>query len=124
MTQTSAVVHPDAADPETGTPGLLRRRHTTLGTRSPLFYNTPLELVSGCGVWLTGADGTVYLDGYNNVPHVGHANPVVAQAVSEQLTRINLHTRYLNDRVVDYAQALLATFDTPLDRVFFTNSGS
>jgi 4-aminobutyrate aminotransferase-like enzyme len=124
MTQTSAVVHPDAADPETGTPGLLRRRHTTLGTRSPLFYNTPLELVSGCGVWLTGADGTVYLDGYNNVPHVGHANPVVAQAVSEQLTRINLHTRYLNDRVVDYAEALLATFDTPLDRVVFTNSGS
>src|SRR5690606_25058438 len=38
--------------------------------------------------------------------------------------RLNIHTRYLNDRVVEYAERLLATFDAPLDRVMFTNSGS
>lgn len=103
---------------------LLARRHATLGRHSPLFYNTPLELVSGHGVWLTDAPGRTYLDGYNNVPHVGHANPVVADAVNTQLRTINLHTRYLNHRVVEYAEALLATFHTDLDRVCLVNSGS
>ncbi|KLU09559.1 aspartate aminotransferase family protein [Kocuria sp. SM24M-10] len=105
-------------------PDLLSRRFATLGRHSPLFYDTPLELVSGNGVWLTDAQGRTYLDGYNNVPHVGHANPVVADAVSDQLRTINLHTRYLNSRVVEYAEALLATFDGDLERVFFVNSGS
>ena len=38
--------------------------------------------------------------------------------------RLNVHTRYLNDRVVDYAEQLLSTFPTELNRVLFTNSGS
>lgn len=103
---------------------LLARRFVTLGRHSPLFYEKPLELVSGLGVWLTDVQGKVYLDGYNNVPHVGHANPVVAEAVNVQMVTINLHTRYLNSRVVEYAEALLATFDGDLERVFLTNSGS
>lgn len=103
---------------------LLARRHATLGRHSPLFYDKPLELVSGFGVWLTDADGRTYLDGYNNVPHVGHANPAVADAINEQLRTINLHTRYLNTRVVEYAEALLATFDGNLERLFLANSGS
>ena len=103
---------------------LLARRYATLGPHSPLFYKQPLELVSGSGVWLTDAQGKVYLDGYNNVPHVGHANPAVAEAIYQQLLTINLHTRYLNDRVVEYAEALLNTFDGGLERLFLTNSGS
>lgn len=103
---------------------LLARRYATLGPHSPLFYKHPLELVSGSGVWLTDAQGKVYLDGYNNVPHVGHANPAVAEAIHQQLLTINLHTRYLNSRVVEYAEALLAKFDGALDRLFLTNSGS
>lgn len=106
------------------TPTLLERRRHVLGTHSPLFYDTPLELVSGTGVWLTAADGTRYLDAYNNVPHVGHAHPRVADAVSEQMRTLALHTRYLNSRVVDYAEALLATHHETLDRVSFGNSGS
>lgn len=103
---------------------LLARRYATLGPHSPLFYKQPLELVSGSGVWLTDAQGRVYLDGYNNVPHVGHANPLVADAINQQLRTINLHTRYLNSRVVEYAEALLAKFDGALERLFLTNSGS
>jgi 4-aminobutyrate aminotransferase-like enzyme len=114
---------PATAEQQAG-PDLLARRYATLGRHSPMFYNTPLELVSGNGVWLTDAQGRTYLDGYNNVPHVGHANPVVADAVNAQLRTINLHTRYLNSRVVEYAEALLATFEADLDRVFLTNSGS
>ena len=108
----------------TDTPSLLERRRATLGSRTPLFYDTPLELVSGKGVWLRSASGKRYLDAYNNVPHVGHAHPAVANAVSQQMRKLALNTRYLNDRVVDYAEALLATLHPSLDRVSFGNSGS
>lgn len=100
------------------------RRNDTIGPYTPLFYDEPIELMSARGVWLTAVDGTSYLDGYNNVPHVGHAHPRVVEAIREQASRLNIHTRYLNDRVVEYAERLLATFDAPLDRVIFTNSGS
>ena len=103
---------------------LMARRQATLGSHSPTFYDKPLHVVSGQGVWLRGADGVDYLDAYNNVPHVGHCNPVVVQAIAEQARRLNVHTRYLHEPVVEYAEALLATFDPRLDKVLFTNSGS
>lgn len=81
-------------------------------------------MVSGQGVWLRGADGVDHLDAYNNVPHVGHCNPVVVRAIAEQAAKLNVHTRYLHEPVVAYAEALLATFAPPLDKVLFTNSGS
>ncbi|MFD7999524.1 aspartate aminotransferase family protein [Streptomyces mirabilis] len=103
---------------------LLVRRRAALGSHSPTFYDEPLHLVSGHGVWLRGADGVEYLDAYNNVPHVGHCNPVVVRAIAEQAGRLNIHTRYLSEPVVEYAEALLATFGSHLDKVLFTNSGS
>ena len=96
----------------------------TLGPHSPTFYDEPLHVVSGQGVWLRGADGGDYLDAYNNVPHVGHCNPVVVRAIADQAAKLNVHTRYLHEPVVEYAEALLATFAPPLDKVLFTNSGS
>jgi 4-aminobutyrate aminotransferase-like enzyme len=69
-------------------------------------------------------DDVTYLDGYNNVPHVGHCHPYVVEAVHRQAKQLNIHTRYLNDRVLDYAEQLLATVEEPLARLFLTNSGS
>lgn len=103
---------------------LLDRRRRTIGPHSPLFYSTPLHAVSASGVWITAADGARYLDAYNNVPHVGHGNPRVIAAATAQWGALNVHTRYLNERVVDYAERLLETFGDGLDRIFFTNSGS
>ncbi|WP_206336143.1 phenylacetaldehyde dehydrogenase StyD [Streptomyces torulosus] len=103
---------------------LMARRRATLGPHSPTFYDEPLHLVSGEGVWLRGADGTDYLDAYNNVPHVGHCNPRVVEALTAQAARLNIHTRYLTEPVVVYAETLLSTFTRPLDKVFLTNSGS
>jgi len=103
---------------------LIQRRVATLGAHSPLFYREPIELVSAEGVWMTDVTGKRFLDTYNNVPHVGHCHPRVIEAMRAQAATINIHTRYLNDRVIDYAEALLANFEPSLDRVFFTNSGS
>ncbi|RGE20106.1 aminotransferase class III-fold pyridoxal phosphate-dependent enzyme [Leucobacter sp. wl10] len=103
---------------------LIGRRNTTIGPYSPLFYDEPLQFVSAKGVWLTEANGDRYLDGYNNVPHVGHCNDRVVAALAEQAATLNVHTRYLNERVVDYSERLLATFEPGLDRILFGNSGS
>lgn len=112
------------APKSSGSSDLLERRHRTLGTHSPLFYDKPLELVSGKGVWLRAADGSRYLDAYNNVPHVGHAHPAVANAVSQQMRKLALNTRYLHPAVVDYSEDLLSRFAPELNRVSFGNSGS
>ncbi|MGP3534526.1 aspartate aminotransferase family protein [Microbacterium sp. RD1] len=106
------------------TDDLLARRFATIGRHSPLFYDEPVHLVSASGVWLTDDRGRRYLDAYNNVPHVGHAHPRVVDAMCRQAATLNLHTRYLNERVVEYAETLLARFEPQLDRVLFANSGS
>lgn len=108
----------------TSTADLIARRNATIGPYSPLFYNEPLQFVSAKGVWFTEANGDRYLDGYNNVPHVGHCNERVVRAIAEQVATLNVNTRYLNDRVVNYSERLLATFDDGLNRVFYGNSGS
>lgn len=121
---TAATTAATTADDAHDDARLIARRGQTIGPYSPLFYERPLHFVRGEGVWLTEAGGERYLDAYNNVPSVGHANPRVAEAVAAQLRTLNVHTRYLSEPIVDYAEALLATFGGPLDRVYFTNSGS
>ncbi len=103
---------------------LLQRRFKVLGKQSPLFYDEPLHLVRGEGVWVFDADNRRYLDTYNNVPHVGHCHPRVVDAITRQAATLNTHTRYLHQNVVDYAERLSAKFDASLDTVMFTCTGS
>ena len=103
---------------------LLQRRHRVLGSASPLFYDKPLHLVRGEGVWLFDVDGRRYLDVYNNVPCVGHCNPHVVEAMHRQAMTLNIHTRYLDEHIVRYAERLTATFAEPLDTAMFTCTGS
>jgi 4-aminobutyrate aminotransferase-like enzyme len=106
------------------TAALLERRFRVLGKHSPLFYDKPLQLVRGEGVWLYDAAGKRYLDAYNNVPHVGHCHPRVVDALCQQARTLNTHTRYLDEMVVNYAERLLATFERSLTKVFFCCTGS
>lgn len=103
---------------------LVERRRKTFGPTSMLFYEKPLNLVSGEGVWLTDADGRRYLDVYNNVPSIGHCHPRVVEAVARQMATLNTHTRYLYDNVYTYAERLLATFPKEVSNVVFTCTGS
>jgi 4-aminobutyrate aminotransferase-like enzyme/Ser/Thr protein kinase RdoA (MazF antagonist) len=103
---------------------LSRRRAVTGGPLSPLFYSRPLEVVRGAGPWLFAADGSRYLDAYNNVAVVGHAHPAVVQSVSSQLALLNTHSRYLHSGIVELAERILATMPDSLDTILFTTSGT
>ncbi len=103
---------------------LVERRRRAFGPTSMLFYERPLNLVRGEGVWLYDADGSRYLDAYNNVPSVGHCHPRVVEAVSRQLATLNTHTRYLYDIVYTYAEQLLATMPREVSNIVFTCTGS
>lgn len=103
---------------------LLARRHRSLAASYRLFYDEPVRLVRGDGCWLYDADGTRYLDAYNNVAVVGHARAEVVRAMAAQAALLNTHTRYLSEPIVDYAEQLLATLPDHLDRAVFTCSGS
>jgi len=103
---------------------LITRRKRFLGPAYRHFYRDPVHLVRGSGVHVWDANGKQYLDFYNNVPSVGHCHPQVVEAMSRQASVLNTHTRYLHDSVVDYAEALLATFPAPLEQVMFTCTGS
>ncbi|WP_347455554.1 aspartate aminotransferase family protein [Acinetobacter thermotolerans] len=102
---------------------LLMRRKRVMG-QSPLFYQQPLHLVKGEGVYLYDAEGRPYLDCYNNIPVVGHCNPQVVQAIYEQAQVLNVHSRYLSDNIVSYGERLLTTFKAGFDQIIFTCSGS
>jgi 4-aminobutyrate aminotransferase-like enzyme len=103
---------------------LLERRYRVLGPHAPLFYDKPLHLVRGEGVWLYDANGERYLDAYNNVPHVGHCHPRVVAALSRQAAILNTHTRYLDENVVAYAERLTSLFDRRLSMAAFCCTGS
>jgi 4-aminobutyrate aminotransferase-like enzyme len=103
---------------------MLDRRARLLGPAYRLFYDNPLHLVAGDGVWLHGADGKPYLDAYNNVASVGHCHPHVVQAIARQASLLNTHTRYLHEGVLAYAERLLGTFPEQLGHVMFTCTGS
>ena len=106
------------------TRALLDRRARLLGPNVPTFYDDPVHLVKGAGVWLWDAEGRRYLDCYNNVPHVGHCHPKVVEAICTQAATLNTHTRYLHETLLDYIEALTATFDAPLDTAILTCTGS
>ncbi len=103
---------------------LIERRGKALGPAYRLFYEEPLHLVRGDGVWLYDTEGRAWLDAYNNVASVGHCHPRVVEAISRQLATLNTHTRYLHEGVVTYAERLLATLPDALGHMMFTCTGS
>lgn len=100
------------------------RRRRVMGAKPYVFYDPPIHMVQGEGVWLTDSAGRRYLDCYNNVPHVGHCHPYVVEAIARQARRLNTNTRYVTDQSVDYAERLGALAGDGLSAVVFVNSGS
>ncbi len=91
----------------------------------PTYTRAPLSFVKGEGSWMIEADGRRFLDlGAGIAVNVlGHANPVLVDALTEQAGKLwhvsNLYNieqqQALADKLVDQSFA---------DTVFFTNSGT
>ncbi len=106
------------------TQDLLERRERLLGAGIATFYDDPVHIVRGEGVWLYDADGRRYLDLYNNVPCVGHAHPHVVEAMQRQSETLNVHSRYLHAGILDYADHLTSLHADHLTTAVFTCSGT
>ena len=103
---------------------LAARRDRAFGAGAPLFYNTPLHIVRGEGVELFDPEGRRYVDMYNNVPCVGHANSHVAEAMARQQSTLNVHSRYLHEGIVAFAERLTALHGPEIESVIFSCSGT
>ena len=114
----------EAAFPEPDDMELVERRREVLGPSLSLSYDPPIHVVRGRGAHLYDWAGREYLDGVNNVAHVGHEHPRVVDALAAQARVLNTNTRYLHPAVVEYAERLAALFPDPLSVVYLVNSGS
>jgi 4-aminobutyrate aminotransferase-like enzyme/Ser/Thr protein kinase RdoA (MazF antagonist) len=103
---------------------ILTVRRTNLGRNLSISYEKPLKIVRGRGQYLFTEDGQTYLDGVNNVCHVGHCHPHVVAAACRQMPVLNTNTRYLHDAIIEYAERLLARFPDSLSVCYFVCTGS
>jgi 4-aminobutyrate aminotransferase-like enzyme/Ser/Thr protein kinase RdoA (MazF antagonist) len=103
---------------------LLQRRKEKLISNLSLSYQTPMKIVRGEGVFLYDDKGRAYLDCYNNVAHLGHANPEIINTLTHQAALLNTNTRYLHDNIIAYAEALTATLPKHLTVAAFVCTGS
>ena len=89
-------------------------------------YNRlPVTFDRGEGVWLWDTNGTRYLDALSGIAvcGLGHAHPVVRDALCEQAGRL-IHTSNLYGVAEQERLGALLTEQAGMDRVFFANSGA
>jgi 4-aminobutyrate aminotransferase-like enzyme/Ser/Thr protein kinase RdoA (MazF antagonist) len=102
----------------------LGARRASLGGNLSVAYKRPVKIVRGWMQYLYDDEGRCFIDGYNNVPHVGHCHPRVVAAGIEQMRVLNTNTRYLHDKLAAYSEKLLATLPRELQVCYFVNSAS
>lgn len=107
---------------------LLARHRAVMPSWLSLYYDEPLEIVSGKGNRVTGGDGRDYLDFFAGIltNMVGYDLPEVRDAVAEQLAKGVVHTStlYLLGAQVALAERVAALSGIPDAKVFFTTSGT
>jgi 4-aminobutyrate aminotransferase len=107
---------------------LLARHRAVLPSWLTLYYDDPLEIVSGSGRRVTGADGREYLDFFAGIltNMLGYGVPEVRAAVDEVLDRGVVHTStlYLIRDQVELAERIARLSGIPDAKVFFTSSGT
>ena len=103
---------------------ILDVRHEHIGKSLSVSYKKPLKIVRGFMKYLYDETGRAFLDGVNNVPHVGHSHPRVVEAVQRQMAVLNTNSRYLHDNLARFVERLTAKCPPPLSDCFIVNSGS
>ena len=101
-----------------------RNKRTQFMGESPLFYKEPIYLESGEGVWLYDKAGKKYLDVYNNVPVAGHCHPRIIASLTDQASKLNVHSRYISEVVVNYSEKLVSLHSGDLSKLQMACSGT
>lgn len=90
--------------------------------------STPcLDVLDECyGVYIENIQGKKYFDFHgNNVHQIGFRNPVVIEAIKEQLDKLPFSTRrYTNIEAIKFAQKLVSFTNNKLSKVLFAPSGA
>jgi 4-aminobutyrate aminotransferase-like enzyme/aminoglycoside phosphotransferase (APT) family kinase protein len=103
---------------------VISKRHKHISTTYSLSYDKPIHMARSAFQYMYDVQGNTFLDAYNNIPHVGHAHPVVVDAGQRQMAKLNTNTRYLYDQLAEYAERLASKFPSSLNKVYLVNSGS
>src|ERR1035438_10446470 len=107
---------------------LLDRHRRVIPNWVALYYDEPLELVSGKGSRVTDASGRSYLDFFCGIltNMLGYDLPEVREAVERQLSAGIVHTStlYLIRHQVELAEKIARLSGIPDAKVFFTSSGT
>ncbi len=94
---------------------------------SGLYTKRPIAIVRGDGAHLWDSDENEYIDcvGGQGAGNLGHANPAVAAAITEQAkTLISCPEMFYNDRRAELAQKLISLAPKSIQRVYMCNSGT
>ena len=94
------------------------------GAGAPLFYREPLHIVRGEGAYLFDAAGRRYVDMYNSVPCVGHAHPLIVEAMAAQQATLNVHSRHLHEGILELAERITELHGERLESVVFLCTGT
>src|SRR6202163_5131157 len=107
---------------------LVNRHRAVLPNWMGLYYDHPLELVSGSGSRVTDATGRTYLDFFCGIltNMLGYDVPEVREAVQRQLSTRIVHTStlYLIRNQAELGEKLARLSGIENAKVFFTNSGT
>src|ERR671938_221578 len=107
---------------------LLARHRAVLPSWQMLYYDEPIEIVSGRGCRVTDSNGRTYLDFFGGVltNMLGYDIPEIREAVERQLRTGVVHTStlYLIRSQVELAEKLIRLSGIPDARVYLTNSGT
>jgi len=94
---------------------------------SGLESKQPLVLVRGQGARVWDSEGREYIDCSSGpaVTSVGHANPVVAEAIAEQAKQLLVCSNgYYNDKRAELLSTLMRIAPAGMERAFLCNSGT
>src|SRR6476646_371204 len=107
---------------------LLARHRAVMPAWLTLYYDEPIEIVSGQGRRVFDANGNAYLDFFAGIltNAIGYGIDEISDAVRAQIDTGVLHTStlYLIRRQVELAERIAQLSGIRDAKVFFTNSGS
>jgi 4-aminobutyrate aminotransferase-like enzyme len=91
------------------------------------YYEEPVVMMEGEGLWVRDAEGREYLDFFSGIltTSLGHCHPRVQKAMVDQAAKLgHTSTLYVTEPQIEAARRLAEIAPGNLTKSFFTNSGT